>query len=210
MEAKDRVQWVYGSQNNQELTERYDQWAVEYDLDLDQQFGWNAPRMAAELMAQYTPKGARVLDAGAGTGLVGVELHRLGYRDLVAIDLSEGMLGQARAKGVYGELHKMELGKPLGFPSDSFGATICVGVFTLGHAPANSLDELVRVTQPGGYVVFTLRPDVYENNGFRETQEALVASGSWNLVEVTDGFQALPKGEPEVLHQIWAYQVTIE
>ena len=210
MEAQNRVQWVYASQNNRELTDRYDQWADEYDRDLEQQFGWTAPRMAAELMAKYTRSGARVLDAGAGTGLVGVELRRLGFRDLVAMDLSEGMLAQARAKGVYGELHKMELGKPLGFPSDSFDATIGVGVFTLGHAPAHSLDELVRVTRPGGYIVFTLRPDVYENNGFKETQETLVATGGWKLVEVTEGFQALPKGEPEVRHQIWAYQVTTE
>ena len=162
MEPHERVQWVYGSQNNRELTERYDQWAAEYDQDLDMQFGWNGPHMSAEILERHAPKDARVLDAGAGTGLVGLELHRLGYRNLVAIDMSEGMLDQARAKGVYGELHKMVLGEPLGFPANSFGATICVGVLTLGHAPASSLDELVRVTQPGGYIVFTLRPDIYD------------------------------------------------
>ena len=166
--------------------------------------------MAAELMAQHTRSGARVLDAGAGTGLVGVELYRLGYRDPVGIDLSEDMLAQARAKGVYSELHKMELGEPLDFPSDSFDATICVGVFTLGHAPASSLDELVRVTRPGGFVVFTIRPDVYENDGFKEIQENLVSAGRWKLVEVTEEFQALPRGEPEVQHQVWLYQVTPE
>ena len=62
----------------------------------------------------------------------------------------------------------MVMGEPLGMPSGEFDAAISVGTLTLGHAPAGSLDELVRVTTPGGYVVFSLRPDFYENGGFRE------------------------------------------
>ena len=57
----------------------------------------------------------------------------------------------------------MVMGEPLDIPSGAFDAVICVGALTLGHAPANSLDELVRVTNPGGYVLFNLRPDHYEN-----------------------------------------------
>lgn len=89
-----------------------------------------------------------------------------------------------------------------------FDAVVSVGVFTVGHAPANSLDELVRVTRPDGHIIFTLRPDVYEKSGFKEKQAALEAEGKWELVEVSDKFQTLPKGEPNVFHQIWVYQVT--
>ena len=32
MAEQNRVQWVYSSQNNQELAERYDQWAEDYDV----------------------------------------------------------------------------------------------------------------------------------------------------------------------------------
>ena len=64
---------------------------------------------------------------------------------------------------------------------------------------ASSLDELVRVTKQGGYITFTLRPDVYEQKGFREKQEQLVADGKWELAEVTDEFHGMPKGEPDVL-----------
>ena len=39
-----------------------------------------------------------------------------------------------------------------------------MGVVTLAQAR----DELVRVTLPGGYIVFRLRPDVYESSGFKE------------------------------------------
>ena len=207
VDSGDRVQWVYASENNRQLEERYDEWAKEYDDDLADDFGYVMPRMAAETFARFVPKDARILDAGAGTGLVGVELSRLGYMDIEAMDMSSGMLQVAGAKGVYGALHQMVMGEPLGFENDRYDAILGVGVLTLGHAPANSLDELVRVTKPGGCIAFTLRPDVYEQNGFREKQEQLVADGKLELAEVTDEFHGMPKGEPDVLFQVWVYKV---
>jgi SAM-dependent methyltransferase len=208
MPEESRVQWVYSSQNNQELAERYDQWAKEYDADLARDFEWVSPQRAAASFAEHVPTDARVLDAGAGTGLVGVLLDRLGYKQMVAIDLSQGMLEEARKKNVYSEFRQMVLGETLDFPSDSLDAVISVGVMTVGHAPAGSFDELVRVTRPGGYIVFTLRPDVHRNDGFKEKQDSLEAARKWELVETSEEFQPLPKGEPEVYHQVWVYRVS--
>ena len=207
MNSEDRVQWVYASEDNRQLEDRYDQWAREYDEDLTDDFGYVMPRMTAEIFERFVSKDAKVLDAGAGTGLVGVELSRLGYSDIEAMDMSRGMLDVAGAKNVYGALHQMVMGEPLGLETDSYDATIGVGVLTLGHAPANSLDELARVTKPGGVVAFTLRPDVYERNGFREKQEQLASEGKWELVEVSDEFLGMPKGEPDVSFQVWVYRV---
>ena len=206
--SEERVQWVYASENNEQIEERYDRWANEYDEDLEDDFGYVMPRMAAEIFERFVAKDARVLDAGAGTGLVGVELNRLGYSNLEAMDISRGMLDVAGAKNVYGALHQKVMGEPLGFETDGYDATIGVGVLTLGHAPASSLDELVRVTKPGGVIAFTLRPDVYRQNGFREKQDELAAEGKWELVDVTDEFQGMPKGEPDVFFQVWVYRVT--
>ncbi len=206
--SEERVQWVYASENNEQVKERYDQWASDYDEDLADDFGYVMPRMAAEVFERFVGKDARVLDAGAGTGLVGVELNRLGYSDLEAMDISRGMLEVAGSKNVYGALHQKVMGEPLGFQTDSYDAAIGVGVLTLGHAPASSLDELVRVTKPGGVIAFTLRPDVYQQNGFREKQEELAAEGKWELMEVTDEFRGMPKGEPDVFFQVWVYKVT--
>jgi SAM-dependent methyltransferase len=50
----------------------------------------------AELCAALLPPGARVLDAGCGTGRVAIELARRGYQ-LVGIDLDAAMLARARA-----------------------------------------------------------------------------------------------------------------
>lgn len=207
MTAENKVQWVYASENNRQLEERYDEWAKDYDEDLEDDFGYVIPRIAAETFTQFVPKDARVLDAGAGTGLVGVELNRLGYTNLEAMDLSRGMLEEARRKGVYGGFHQMIMGESLDFDTGSYDAAICVGVLTLGHAPADSLDELARVVRPGGHVAFTLRPDVYEQNGFREKQQQLESGGIWELARVTEEFQGMPKGEPDVFFQVWIYRV---
>ena len=205
-ESHRRVQWVYGSTTNQELEERYDQWATEYDKDLDEVFAWNAPQTGADVLARLVPNTSAVLDAGAGTGLAGKCLADAGFTNLAAMDLSQGMLDEARRKNVYNSFHQMTLGETLGFETSQFDAVISIGVFTLGHAPINSFDELVRVTKPGGYVVFSLRTDMVDD-GYQAYFDKLDAAGKWKLAEVSEPYQPLPKGEPEVFHQIWAFQV---
>ena len=205
-ESHRRVQWVYGSTSNQELEERYDQWATEYDKDLDEVFAWNAPQTGANVLAALVSPTAAVLDAGAGTGLAGKCLADAGFTNLAAMDLSQGMLDEARKKNVYSSFHQMTLGETLGFETGQFDAVISIGVFTLGHAPIDSFDELARVTKPGGYVVFSLRTDMVDD-GYQAYFDKLTADGRWKLAQVSDPYQPLPKGEPEVFHQIWAFQV---
>ncbi len=207
MEGRNKVRWIYSSRDNEELAERYDQWAKDYDADLERDFAWWGPEFAAGLFAKHVPKDAKILDAGAGTGLVGVILAQKGYRDMVAMDLSEGMLEEARKKNVYREFHQMVMGETLDFLTDSFNAVISIGVLTLGHAPASSFDELIRITRPGGCIVFSLRPDVYEGGGFKEKMTELENAGKWELVEASEKKQILPKGEPDVYHQVWVYKV---
>ena len=206
-ERQERVQWIYTSKDNKELAERYDRWAKDYDADLDEGFGYLGPQRAVEYFIKYVPQNARVLDAGAGTGLVGELLAGRGYKDLVAMDLSKGMLEEAKNKNAYREFHQMVMGETLDYATDSFDAVISIGVLTIGHAPTSSFDELIRITRPGGYIVFSLRPDVYRDSGFKEKQDALEAEGKWKLVEASEEFQPLPKGEPDMYHQVWIYQV---
>lgn len=99
------------------------------------------------------------------------------------------------------------MGDPLDFPTDSFDAVISVGVLTLGHAPSSSFDELVRIIKSGGYIVFSLRPDAYDNNGFKDKMDALESERKWTFIEVSDRFVPLPKREPDLYHQIWVYQI---
>ena len=208
MEEKDNlIQWIYASKNEEELEERYDVWAKSYEADLDKDFGWYGPIRAVESFIRYVEKDARVLDAGAGTGLVGKLLSEAGFTNIVGMDLSLGMLEEARNKGVYTQLDQMTMGETLGYETDSFDAVVTVGVLTVGHAPVDSLDELIRITKPGGHIVYTLRPDLAEEGGYKEKHAQLEAAGLWKLAELGEPTQILPKGEPDVYHQVYVFEI---
>ena len=112
MSKQDKIRWIYTSSDNQELNERYNQWAKDYDYDLTQNQPSRGPELSVSFFASYVTKEKRILDAAAGTGIVGKMLTEQGYKDLVAMDLSEGMLEEARRKNVYRELHRMVMGEP--------------------------------------------------------------------------------------------------
>ena len=204
--STERIQRVYASGDSAELASEYNRWAGEYDADL-KALGYNAPRGGAELLARcVADKGARVLDAGAGTGMVGEELNRVGFERITALDMSPGMLAEAEQKSVYEALVVGELGKPLPFETGRFAGVTCIGVLTIGHAPPETLDELVRVTAAGGTIVFSMRTDYYTEGGFDVRQTALEAAGKWRLLERGEPFQAMPHGEPDIWHELWAYE----
>ncbi len=207
MTEQNRVQWVYSSKDNAELEARYDEWASEYDADVIDEFGYFGPQRGADIFERFVSASARVLDAGAGTGLVGSALKAKGYGSITAMDLSNGMLEEAKKTGAYEGFDRMVLGETLGYETASFDATISIGTFSLGHAPASGLDELVRVTKPGGHIVYSVRADVYVENGFQAKHEELVATGKITVVEGTTPEHLLPKGEPELQHQFWVLRV---
>lgn len=203
-DRKERLNWIYSAKGVQDLEQRYDLWAKEYDEDVAG-YGYKIPSVLAGFLGRYlkTDDGS-ILDAGAGTGIMGEIMSLLGYQNLVAIDLSKGMLAVAKQKGVYRELHRMVMGEHLDFPGDIFAGTVAVGVISVGHAPPESFDELIRCTRPGGYIIFSVRADA---QGFKERQNTLEKNDKWNLVKATDPFISLPLGEPDIKHRIFVYRV---
>lgn len=206
-EASDNLSSAFAVRSSDALEAQYDEWAETYDAD-NAAMGFRLPVLATAFFARWVPTDGKVLDAGCGTGLAAENLYILGYRDLVGIDLSKAMLEKAHETGVFSDLHKMKMGEALGFPSDTFAGAIVTGVFTEGHAPHSSFDELIRVVKPGGHIVFNVRDDIYEHHGFREKMDALEAGGFWKLSEKSDVFRPFTISEPHVVARIFAYKVT--
>ena len=204
----DRLKWIYAAKGNKKLAERYDAWAEDYDEDL-LSYGYKLPSVCIGLVVRHAPSPeGRLLDAGAGTGILGESLHLLGYQNMVAIDLSQGMLDVAHNKGAYRELRQMTLGETLDFADDSFAATVAMGVLTLGHGPPESLGELVRVTRPGGAIIFSMITSEIVQHQFRAKQDLLERESRWSFVEVTAPFQSMPYDEPDITHRVFVYRVT--
>jgi predicted TPR repeat methyltransferase len=200
------VDRLYDARDLDELRREYDRIAAAYDDELVDGLGWVTPGLVAETVSRLVPTEAKVLDAGAGTGLLGIALADAGFEDVDALDISPGMLAQAALKGVYGDLREGRLGEPLDWRDGTYDAVVAAGVLTVGHAPASCLDELVRITRRGGHVIFTLRSDEVPP-GFDEKIDELEAAARWQLVDRSEEYQALPHGHPEVLLRVWSFRV---
>jgi MFS family permease len=197
---------LYGARNLTELRAEYDRIASAYDAELVDGMGYRSPAAVTAVARRLLPVEGRILDAGAGTGLLGAALAGVGFKRLDGLDMSPGMLEVAARKNVYGELREGRLGDELDYATGEFDGVVSSGVLTVGHAPAESLDELVRVTRPGGHVIFTLRSD-QTPPGYDEKIAELESTRRWQLVERGDEFQALPVAEPDVLVRVWAFRV---
>ena len=178
------------AKNQNEMMDAYAEWADQYDADLTEEWGYEAPQLAVDLLLEYLEeKSAFVLDAGCGTGLVGAILHQRGYRNLLGVDYSADMLQIARKKNVYKDLSQVDLNLPLPYEHDCFDAVICVGTFTLGHVSPQALKEMVRVTQKGGYICFTVRDQFWEEEPFSQLLARMHIDGGIELHELkTDNY----------------------
>ena len=101
----------------------------------------------------------KIIDAGAGTGLIGVELKKPGYTNLCALDISAEMLKEAKKKEVYTEFICTSLnGKPIPqIKSGQFDALICGGALSTGRIGSSAFVEMIRMVQTGGSFVGVYR-----------------------------------------------------
>ncbi|MGN6330395.1 MAG: class I SAM-dependent methyltransferase [Motilibacteraceae bacterium] len=111
----------------------------------------------ARYVASLVPAGARVLDAGCGTGRVAIRLAELGY-DVVGVDLDAAMLAQARSAAPHlpwvhadlGSLGLVDQGQP------PFALVVAAGNVVPLVAPGSEADvvaALARHLRPGGLLV---------------------------------------------------------
>ena len=194
------------AKTHQEVAKLYDKWAKTYDTDLQEIRPGNlGAAYTVDMFEKYVHHEGMILDAGAGTGGVGELLHHRGFSNLVGLDISSGMLYEAKKKNVYTDLRVGILGEELDFKNDTFDAVISVGLFTLEHPPPpSSFDELIRLTKQGGHIVFLLNNNL--TNEFKRKMNELEAEGKWEIVETSKDFFPVPKGQPHPGLRIFIYQ----
>ncbi|XP_020620875.1 uncharacterized protein LOC110058565 [Orbicella faveolata] len=88
-----------------------------------------------------------------------VELQRLGYTALCALDISDGMLNEAKKKNVYKKficaaLTDQEIPE---IQTGEFDALICGGAMFKGHIHSSALTEMVRIVKTCGLLCFNIR-----------------------------------------------------
>jgi len=171
------------SQNEEELLDVYKKWASIYDKDNYDLLGTVSQPNSVQIFHKYiVDKNQKIIDVGCGTGLVGLELQKLGYTNFDGIDISKDMIDIAIDRG-YKALFLGNLNDSLPIESDSYDAALCVGVFTHGHVGPGRLKELSRIVKSDGLVCFTINEDVYESYGFDKAMQKLEVENVWKLLE---------------------------
>ena len=123
-----------------------------------------------------------VLDIGAGTGLSSLPYHRLGL-EITGLDGSAAMLRQFVDKNYAKTLicHDLDDPAPLPIPTASFDIVICNAVRYLVCDAERLLQEMVRVTRPGGLIGDTFETgDMF---GYRLNDAGRDAAGSPQCVQ---------------------------
>lgn len=190
----------------EDVAAMYDEWAENYDADLD---GWDyevPERIAALLVATGLPDG-EVLDAGCGTGRSGAALRDAGVSDVLGVDVSPASLAVAERRGVYRATRDVDLTQPLPFADDRFAAAISAGVFSYLGDPEPAVRELVRVVRPGGQVIFSQRTDLWEIYDCGGVVDRVVADGICSAA-ISEPQPYLP-GHPEFGDEIDVIYTTL-
>ena len=124
--------------------------------------GYRAPGLMLRALEQLMPglgstrRLGDVLDLGCGTGLVGVVLHDVVDGRLKGVDLSAGMLEEARLKGIYGSLEQNDIDTALARDDSRYEAVIAADVFCYFGALDATLAAIARRLTPSGWLLFTV------------------------------------------------------
>ena len=175
---------IYKIKKPEELLKYYQDWTYNNKYNKDM-VDWNytAPQETVSILKKYAlNKNSKILDAGCGTGLVGIELKKYSYLNIEGVDFSQSMLDLV-PQNIYKKIEKIDLNKALKFKDNIYDAIMCVGTFTYGHVKPQALDELIRITKNKGFICFTINEGIYEEYGFDNKIKELSNNKSWDVKE---------------------------
>jgi SAM-dependent methyltransferase len=175
---------IYKLKTTDEVMKYYNAWGIKNKYDQDM-IDWNysGPKETVQVFKKYAKnKDIKIYDAGCGTGLVGTELKKFGYKYFDGADLSQKLLDLV-PKELYQNLSKVDLNKNIEIKNNTYDAIMCVGTFTFAHVKPHALDEFVRIVKNKGLICFTINEGIYEKYGFDKKIDELKKNKSWNVKE---------------------------
>lgn len=148
----------------------FDQYAPRFDEHLVQGLGYRAPALLYEAVRDVCQRTngpmhfARALDLGCGTGLAAAAF-RDSVEYLEGVDLSEAMIAEARAKGLYDALHVTEIVAHLrASRTRGFDLILAADVLVYIGDLAPLFREAERVLDQGGMFAFT--SEAHDGDGY--------------------------------------------
>ena len=206
-EARVDLDRLYGAGDLEELRSEYDRIAEAYDAALVVEMGYTSPSELARTVGRLLPRDARILDVGAGTGLLGAALAG---RGVLAARRARPLAPHARRGPSQGRLRRSPRGQA------GWRARLRERALRRSRRSGRSHNgtrsgSLARRARPDHAPRRARRLHAALGRGEAERVRGedgrARERGRWQLVEEGEEFQAMPIGEPDVLVRVWAYRV---
>lgn len=178
---------VYKTDTGEDMRQYYDDWADSYDKELSENDYRTPSRCANILAAHLSDKEASILDFACGTGISGQALKEAGFKTIDGIDISDGMLEKARAKGAYRDLFRADPDAVLDTGERQYGAVVAAGAIGPGAAPAENIDGALKSLQPGGIFVVSLNDHTLEDTQYEGRLTQAISEGWIEKIVAEDG-----------------------
>ncbi|MDB3878337.1 methyltransferase domain-containing protein [Amylibacter sp.] len=171
-DKKPNLDLAYALETVQDNRNLYAAWAKDYENDFASTMDYILPNQVAKIFVELGGTGP-VLDVGAGTGLAGQALSKLGIHPIDALDLSNAMLEVALEKKIYRNFFTADITQPIVTNNYSYQGIISSGTFTHGHVGPNALDNLIMVAEDGAFFALSINKNHWTEKGFAEKFESL-------------------------------------
>jgi SAM-dependent methyltransferase len=159
------------------------------------------------LEARVAPGDLRVLDLGAGNGMVGEELARLGVRRMVGVDIIRAAADAARRdrRGIYDDYFVLDMTdlsdrELLQVESLELNCLTCVAALGFGDIPPAAFANAYNLIARDGWVAFNIKSDFLEAEdprGFAGLVRRMIDNG---VISIRTGKQYVHRlatdGEP--------------
>jgi len=177
---------IYKLTSKDKVLKYYDDWTKNAQFNQDMiDWKYTAPVNTVQLIDKYIhDKNIKILDAGCGSGLAGIELKKRGFTNIYGVDFSQSMLNLI-PNNIYQTVELIDLNEPLKYNDNNFDVIVCVGTFTYGHVKAHALNEFIRVTNKNGYICFTINEGIYTEYKFDKKINELSKNKSWEVLNLS-------------------------
>ncbi len=144
--------------------EVYDDWSGSYEAGITN-MGWSAPQSLFENVREHLPDKPRIYEVGIGSGYLAEKFKQSHDAQIYGADISSKMLDLLHEKGIadIGNIHLLNL-ETQNIPAEqhSMDAVLSCGVLEYFEDIDHVLDEMIRVTKPGGIIglSFETSPDI--------------------------------------------------
>ena len=155
------------------IAKLFDSFAADFDSTLAE-LDYQVPAQIAAALKKvyhlpfYTR--ARVLDLGCGTGLCAEKIKpALGWSNIEGVDLSEKMLKQAEAKGVYSALHQADILEYLKDLSPKYHLITAADVLTYFGDLKALFENITHALGQNGIFIFSISENMTDDSNYTLT-----------------------------------------